>query len=105
MQKHTVCIIGNPNCGKTTLFNALTGARQSVGNWPGVTVEKIVGSYRFEGEAYDIVDLPGIYSVTPFSEAGEDERIARDYLLSGQAQAVINIVDASNLERNLHRAE
>ena len=101
MQKHTVCIIGNPNCGKTTLFNALTGARQSVGNWPGVTVEKIVGSYRFEGEAYDIVDLPGIYSVTPFSEAGEDERIARDYLLSGQAQAVINIVDASNLERNL----
>ena len=101
MQKHTVCIIGNPNCGKTTLFNALTGARQSVGNWPGVTVEKIVGSYRFEGAAYDIVDLPGIYSVTPFSEAGEDERIARDYLLSGQAQAVINIVDASNLERNL----
>ena len=61
MQKHTVCIIGNPNCGKTTLFNALTGARQSVGNWPGVTVEKIVGAYRFEGAAYDIVDLPGIY--------------------------------------------
>ena len=101
MAKNIVCIVGNPNCGKTTLFNALTGAHQDVGNWPGVTVEKIVGHYDFEGDSIDIVDLPGIYSITPFSNAGEDERVARDYLLTGEAQAVINIVDASNLERNL----
>lgn len=101
MAKQIVCIVGNPNCGKTTLFNAMTGAHQDVGNWPGVTVEKKVGHYTHRGEAIDIVDLPGIYSITPASNAGEDERVARDYILSGEAQAVINIVDASNLERNL----
>lgn len=100
--RKTICIVGNPNCGKTTLFNALTGSRQEVGNWPGVTVDKKTGRYAFEGEEVEIVDLPGIYSITPASASGEDERVARDYILSDEAQAVINIVDASNLERNLY---
>ena len=102
MSKNIICIVGNPNCGKTTLFNALTGSRQEVGNWPGVTVDKKVGRYSFENDDIEIVDLPGIYSITPASHSGEDERIARDYILTGEAQAVINIVDASNLERNLY---
>lgn len=102
MKNNIVCIVGNPNCGKTTLFNALTGSHQDVGNWPGVTVEKKVGHYKFGGESVQIVDLPGIYSITPASMAGEDERVARDYILSGESQLVINIIDASNLERNLY---
>ena len=100
--KNIICIVGNPNCGKTTLFNALTGSKQEVGNWPGVTVDKKTGRYSFEGNDVEIVDLPGIYSITPASTSGEDERIARDYILTDEAQAVINIVDASNLERNLY---
>ena len=80
MQKKTICVVGNPNCGKTTLFNALTGARQEVGNWPGVTVEKKVGRYVFADQQIDVVDLPGIYSLTPGSTSGEDERVARDYI-------------------------
>lgn len=100
--KNIICIVGNPNCGKTTLFNALTGSKQEVGNWPGVTVDKKTGRYTFEGNDVEIVDLPGIYSITPASTSGEDERIARDYILTDEAQAVINIVDASNLERNLY---
>ncbi|ABC23270.1 Fe(2+) transporter permease subunit FeoB [Rhodospirillum rubrum] len=102
MSASVVCVVGNPNCGKTTLFNALTGGRQSVGNWPGVTVEKKVGAYRHGGEAVTIVDLPGVYSLTPTSSSSEDERVARDYILSGEAGLVLNIVDASNLERNLY---
>ncbi|MDL2059656.1 Fe(2+) transporter permease subunit FeoB [Mesosutterella sp. AGMB02718] len=102
MANHRICIVGNPNCGKTTLFNAMTGARQEVGNWPGVTVEKKSGFYRSGDQEIEIVDLPGIYSVTPSRATGEDERIARDYLVSGEAEAVVNIVDASNLERNLY---
>ena len=102
MSKHIVCIVGNPNCGKTTLFNAITGSKQEVGNWPGVTVEKKVGHYSHDGHDISLVDLPGIYSVTPSNATGEDERVARDYLLSGEAEAVINIVDAGNLERNLY---
>lgn len=100
--KNIICIVGNPNCGKTTLFNALTGSKQKVGNWPGVTVDKKTGHYSFEGDEIELVDLPGIYSITPASSSGEDERIARDYILTDEAQAVINIVDASNLERNLY---
>lgn len=100
--KHTICIVGNPNCGKTTLFNAITGSRQEVGNWPGVTVEKKSGFYRSGANDIELVDLPGIYSVTPSNATGEDERVARDYLLAGEAEAVVNIVDASNLERNLY---
>lgn len=100
--KHIICIVGNPNCGKTTLFNALTGSHQDVGNWPGVTVEKKVGHYVHDSVDYELADLPGIYSLTTVSKTGEDERVARDYILSQQAEAVINIVDASNLERNLY---
>lgn len=102
MSQHIISLIGNPNCGKTTLFNALTGSRQRVGNWPGVTVDKKTGNFSFDGHDIEVVDLPGIYSVSPTSVSGEDEIVARDYLLSGQAQVVVNIVDASNLERNLY---
>lgn len=93
-----IAVAGNPNSGKTTLFNALTGSRQRVGNWPGVTVEKKSGTIGLEGREVEIVDLPGIYSLTSHSE---DEKVARDYLLSREASLVLNIVDASNLERNL----
>lgn len=99
----TIAIIGNPNCGKSTLFNGLTGARQRVGNWPGVTVEKKVGLFQFKDQSFEIVDLPGIYSLDAYDEESAiDERIARDYILSGEADLIVNIVDASNLERNLY---
>ncbi|WP_350312280.1 Fe(2+) transporter permease subunit FeoB [Dickeya fangzhongdai] len=97
-----ICVVGNPNCGKTTLFNVLTGGKQTVGNWPGVTVEKKAGSYRYQQQQVTLVDLPGVYSLNPSSESSEDERVARDYILSGEANLVLNIVDASNLERNLY---
>jgi len=95
----TITLVGNPNCGKTTLFNALTGARQQVGNWPGVTVDKKSGDYSHEGQSVEVVDLPGIYSLNASSV---DEQVARDYLLAHEAGLVINIVDASNVERNLY---
>ena len=95
----TIAIAGNPNCGKTTLFNGLTGSNQRIGNWPGVTVERKEGKYRYGGKEINIVDLPGIYSLSAHSE---DEKIARGYVLSGAADLVINIVDATNLERNLY---
>lgn len=99
----TIALVGNPNCGKTTLFNALTGARQRVGNWPGVTVERKTGTYRHLGEAVSVVDLPGAYSLDMAAGGGsEDERIARDYILAGDADLVVNIVDAAHLERNLY---
>jgi len=101
MSRAIVAVVGNPNSGKTTLFNALTGARQRVGNWPGVTVEKKVGTYRDGGVDIDMVDLPGIYSIGP-SDSSTDERIARTYVLSGEPRVIVNIVDASNLERNLY---
>ena len=102
MQTRTVCVVGNPNCGKTTLFNALTGSHQEVGNWPGVTVDKKVGRFTHRSVSIDLVDLPGIYSITPSGASGDDERIARDYILTGEAELVVNIIDASNLERNLY---
>jgi ferrous iron transport protein B len=102
MTSHTIALLGNPNCGKTTLFNALTGANQRVGNWPGVTVDRKEGSYRYDGKAITVVDLPGIYAIDAEDEGSIDEAIARDYLLSATAQVVVNIVDASNLERNLY---
>jgi ferrous iron transport protein B len=94
-----IALAGNPNCGKTTLFNSLTGARQHVGNYPGVTVEKKEGIYRLNGHRFNIVDLPGTYSLTAYSL---EEVVARDFLINEKPGVVINIVDASNLERNLY---
>jgi len=103
MAQQTIGLVGNPNCGKTTLFNTLTGANQHVGNWPGVTVERKEGSYRAHGQQITVVDLPGVYSVdAEDTTTGLDELVARDYLLSGEADVIINIIDASNLERNLY---
>ena len=93
-----IALAGNPNSGKTTLFNALTGANQSVGNWPGVTVEKKEGYLRGKKEVR-IIDLPGIYSLSPYSP---EERVARNYLRDEAPDAIINIIDGSNLERNLY---
>ncbi len=93
-------LIGNPNCGKTTLFNALTGANQKVGNWPGVTVEKKFGYFHIGATEFELVDLPGIYSLEQES-SGIDEKIAQDFLKQGQVDHIINIVDATNLERSL----
>jgi ferrous iron transport protein B len=100
--KIIVGVVGNPNCGKSTLFNALTGARQEVGNWPGVTVEKKFGHYRHGGRTFEVVDLPGVYSLGTTIQISEDERVARDFVLAGEAGLVVNIVDAANLERNLY---
>ncbi|NTU87913.1 MAG: GTP-binding protein, partial [Chlorobiaceae bacterium] len=94
-----VAVVGNPNCGKTTLFNALTGLNQRVGNWPGVTVDRKTGHFTHNGTAYELVDLPGIYSLSALSQ---DEEIARDYIMSGEADLIVNIVDASNPDRNLY---
>ncbi|MFA7415265.1 MAG: Fe(2+) transporter permease subunit FeoB [Rhizobium sp.] len=101
MKQITVAVVGNPNCGKTTLFNALTGSRQKVGNWPGVTVEKKTGTMMLDGVPATLVDLPGTYSLGS-SDTSLDERIALDYAVSGQADVLVNIVDASNLERHLY---
>ncbi|MDX2502535.1 MAG: ferrous iron transport protein B [Deltaproteobacteria bacterium] len=97
----TIALAGNPNCGKTTLFNELTGARQHVGNYPGVTVEKKEGTYNHKDFSLHIVDLPGTYSLTAYSL---EEVVARDYLVNEKPEVVINIVDSSNLERNLYLA-
>ncbi|MEY4767895.1 MAG: hypothetical protein RL637_534 [Pseudomonadota bacterium] len=98
-----VGVVGNPNCGKTTLFNALTGAKQQVGNWPGVTVEKKTGEYRFKNQQIQLVDLPGTYSLeSTDDQLSLDEKVARDYVAAKQADLIINIVDASTIERNLY---
>lgn len=94
-----IALVGNPNSGKTTLFNALTGSNQHVGNWPGVTVEKKEGIIKFENKEYKLIDLPGTYSLGAFSE---DEVIARDFILNENPDIIINVVDATNLERNLY---
>ncbi|RUM87777.1 MAG: ferrous iron transport protein B [Thermodesulfatator sp.] len=99
MSEAVVALAGNPNAGKTTIFNALTGARQKVGNWPGVTVEKKEGECRVGELLLRIVDLPGIYSLTPYSL---EEVIARNFILENRPTVILNIVDASNLERNLY---
>lgn len=95
----TVALAGNPNCGKTALFNILTGIHQRTGNWPGVTVERKEGECHIGGRHVTMVDLPGIYSLDADSL---DERVSRDYLLAGESDLIINVVDASNLERNLY---
>ncbi len=94
-----VALAGNPNCGKTTLFNALTGSNQYVGNWPGVTVEKKEGATRIGDRAVTVVDLPGIYSLSPYSM---EEIVARDFIIGEAPDCIIDIVDATNLERNLY---
>ena len=102
-EHYIVGVVGNPNCGKTTLFNALTGAKQRVGNWPGVTVERKIGRYVFEGVSFELVDLPGTYSLEVSDDSvSVDEAIARDYVAAREADLIVNIVDASNLERNLY---
>ncbi|ANI80923.1 Fe(2+) transporter permease subunit FeoB [Kosakonia oryzae] len=103
MKKLTIGLIGNPNSGKTTLFNQLTGARQRVGNWSGVTVERKEGFFTTTDHQVTLVDLPGTYSLTTISaQTSLDEQIACHYILSGDADLLINVVDASNLERNLY---
>ncbi len=92
-------LVGNPNCGKTTLFNALTGSTAHVGNWPGVTVDKKEGTYKKCDEPISIVDLPGIYSLSPYTP---EEVISRNFILDEKPECVINIVDVTNLERNLY---
>ncbi len=101
--RYTIALIGNPNCGKSTLFNALTGAKQRVGNWPGVTVEKKSGDYLHDQISFEVVDLPGTYSLDVVDkEISLDEAVARDYAHSNDADLIINIVDASILERSLY---
>lgn len=95
----TIALAGNPNAGKTTIFNALTGLRQHTGNWPGKTVEKKEGEIEYEGKIVNIIDLPGTYSLTAYSP---EEIIARDYIIEERPDVVINVVDATNLERNLY---
>lgn len=97
--KLTIALAGNPNCGKTTLFNALTGARHHVGNWPGVTVERRSGTFEQDGTTLEVVDLPGTYSLAARSE---DEKVAAQFLASAEVDLVLNVLDASNLERNLY---
>ena len=95
----TVAIIGNPNVGKTVLFNRLTGMRQHVGNWPGVTVEKKTGNFVFGGVEIEVVDLPGTYSL---ASRAKDELISRNFIVEERPDVVVDIVDATNLERNLY---
>jgi len=98
-KKLTIALAGNPNSGKTTIFNNLTGAHKHVGNWPGVTVAKREGTCKYNDYKITIVDLPGTYSLTAYSL---DERIARNFVLEEGPDMVVNIIDASNLERNLY---
>jgi ferrous iron transport protein B len=98
-KKIRIALAGNPNVGKTTIFNAITGARQHVGNWPGVTVEKKTGNKKFKGFDIEVVDLPGTYSLTAYST---DEVVARNYIIDEKPDVVVHIIDSTNLERNLY---
>ena len=99
MKETKIALVGNPNCGKTTMFNELTGSKQYVGNWPGVTVEKKEGRLKGHDDVI-ITDLPGIYSLSPYTL--EEEVISRNYLLDNNVDAILNLVDGSNIERNLY---
>ena len=98
---HLVALAGNPNTGKSSVFNALTGLKQHVGNWPGKTVSRAEGGFRFNGTRYKIVDLPGTYSLL---SASEDEEISRNFILFGKPDCIVVVVDATALERNLNLA-
>ncbi|HRE31216.1 MAG TPA: FeoB small GTPase domain-containing protein, partial [Candidatus Berkiella sp.] len=99
----TIALVGNPNCGKTTLFNTLTGSSQRVGNWSGVTVERKTGQCYIQERVAEIIDLPGTYTLTRFDGEGpEDENITSEFLLNGEYSFILNVVDAHCLERNLY---
>jgi ferrous iron transport protein B len=95
----TVALAGNPNAGKSTIFNALTGGRQHVGNWPGKTVARKEGIFTVNGTDFEVIDLPGTYSLTAYSE---EEVVTRDFLIHERPDVVVAVVDAANLERNLY---
>ncbi|MDD5601051.1 MAG: FeoB small GTPase domain-containing protein, partial [Actinomycetota bacterium] len=97
----TIALAGNPNSGKTTIFNNLTGMRQHVGNYPGVTVEKKTGIVEYKGYRINVVDLPGTYSLTAYSE---EEIIARNFIVNERPDVVVDVIDTSNLERNMYLA-
>ena len=99
MENITIALAGNPNTGKSTVFNALTGSRQHVGNWPGKTVEKKEGKLNYNGASINVVDLPGTYSLSAYSL---EEEIARDFIVKGDPAVVVNVADAANLERNFY---
>ncbi len=101
MEKFTVALAGNPNCGKTSVFNELTKSHQHVGNWPGKTVEKKEGSFEHKGKQITVVDLPGTYSLSAFSI---EEIIARDFIMKEHPDVVVAVLDSTNLERNLYLA-
>ena len=101
MKELCVALAGNPNAGKSSIFNALTGSRQHVGNWPGKTVEKKEGQFQHDGYDIKVMDLPGTYSLTAFSP---EEVIARDYIIHEKPDVVVTVLDAANLERNLYLA-
>lgn len=98
---HVVALAGNPNTGKSSVFNVLTGLKQHVGNWPGKTVSRAEGGFRFNGKRYKLVDLPGTYSLL---SASEDEEISRNFILFGQPDCIVVVADATALERNLNLA-
>lgn len=99
IDKKRIALAGNPNAGKSTLFNALTGGRQHVGNWPGKTVEKKEGVWQHNGDRFQVVDLPGTYSLTAYSL---EEVIARDFIVEEKPDVVVTVIDSGNLERNLY---
>jgi len=99
MTDFSIALAGNPNTGKSTVFNALTGSRQHVGNWPGKTVEKKEGRFKYNGSIINVVDLPGTYSLSAYSL---EEEVARDFIVREKPALVVNVIDAANLERNLY---
>ena len=99
MKKIKIALAGNPNVGKSTLFNKLTGMKQHVGNWPGKTVEKKEGTFQYRDYEIEVVDLPGNYSLSAYST---EEIVSRDYIINEHPDVIVNVVDAANLERNLY---